>query len=230
MKPTISYLVTCKNEGKQLKELLDLLSKHMTIVNSNSNVIGVNECVIVDDFSDDIETVGILEEAKTKQDFKVCQHKLNGDYGSHKNYGIEQCSGFWIFQIDSDELPSVTLLNNLADILQLNAKIELLWLPRVNNFQGVTEIHAKQWGWNIDNPHKWVNWSTGDYQTRIFRNLPHIRWKGRLHERISGNKTYAFLPKEEDFALYHNKSIEKQLETNARYNSEFTEQDNKGIH
>lgn len=68
-----------------------------------------------------------------------------------------------------------------------------------------------------------------DYQSRIFKNLPYIRWEKRLHERVVGAKSYAFLPKEEDFALYHNKTIEKQIETNLRYNKLFTEKENLGI-
>ena len=77
-----------------------------------------------------------------------------------------------------------------------------------------------------------VNWDGncgGDYQTRIFKNLPYIRWKGRLHERIMGNKTYAFLPKDENYALIHTKTIEKQIETNLRYNKEFSKEDNLGL-
>jgi len=73
-----------------------------------------------------------------------------------------------------------------------------------------------------------VNWP--DYQTRIFKNLPSIRWRNRLHERISGNTNYVFFPKEEEYALYHNKTIEKQIETNLRYNKEFTANDNLGKH
>ena len=64
----------------------------------------------------------------------------------------------------------------------------------------------------------------------LFRsNLPHIKWERRLHEKIVGHKTFAHLPKEEEFALYHNKTIEKQIETNIKYNKLFTEQENKGF-
>ena len=44
-----------------------------------------------------------------------------------------------------------------------------------------------------------------------------------------GNKNYVYLPPDEDLAIYHDKNIEKQLETNKRYNTDFTEDENKGF-
>ena len=219
-KPVISYVILTKNEGKQLKPVFKLLSKYMAN----------NECIILDDFSDDLETQKILEELRQKKSFSIYQSKLAGDYSAHRNSVFEFCKGEYIVSIDGDEIPSEFLLRNLPEVLKANPEIELYWVPRINNFTGVTPEYAKQWGWDINNPNKWINWNNGDYQTRIFKNLPHIRWKGRLHERINGNRTYVFLPKEEDYAFVHNKSIEQQLETNLRYNKDFSVQDNKGIH
>ena len=68
-----------------------------------------------------------------------------------------------------------------------------------------------------------------DFQGRIYRNIPErIKWDRKLHEKIIGHKQYSFLPAEEEWALYHDKTIEKQIETNLRYNQVFTESDNKG--
>jgi hypothetical protein len=50
-----------------------------------------------------------------------------------------------------------------------------------------------------------------------------------LHERIEGNNNYVYLPFEEDLALYHDKTIEKQVETNLGYNKRFTEKENQGF-
>ena len=222
-KPFISYLITTKNEGNQIKELYNLLSDYIT----------GNEIVFIDDYSTDSHTLTFYSDLKWAEIpgklVQFHQHHLDGDYGGHKNFGIEQCRGEWIFQIDADELPVDNLLAELPGILKTNFTTELFWISRINKFVGVTEENAKQWGWNIDNPGKWINWNTGDYQTRIFKNLPYIRWNGRLHERIMGNKTYAFLPKDEDYALIHTKTIAKQIQTNLRYNKEFTKEDNLGL-
>ena len=49
--PFISYLVTCKNTGYSLQILLERLSKY------SEN----NECIILDDYSDDDDTLQVLE-------------------------------------------------------------------------------------------------------------------------------------------------------------------------
>jgi hypothetical protein len=67
-----------------------------------------------------------------------------------------------------------------------------------------------------------------DFQFRLFKNTPNIRFKNKLHEKIEGYKEYSFLPAEEEWALYHDKTIETQIATNLRYNSQFTKEENMG--
>ena len=49
--PFISYLVTCKNEGYQLQLLLERLLEYKE----------GNECIILDDFTEDVDTKNILQ-------------------------------------------------------------------------------------------------------------------------------------------------------------------------
>ena len=218
--PKISYLLTCKNEGYQLQSLIELLYKYKTD----------SECIILDDYTDDVDTLNVLNNVKRDGSgfFTVYQHQLNNNYSTHKNFGKSLCRGEWVWQIDADEMPSEVLLTNLHEILDSNPTVELFWVPRINNFIGVTDAHAKQWGWDINNPNKWVNWHGGDYQGRIFKNLPHLRWERPLHEKIEGYKVSSKFPKEEEFALIHTKTIEKQIQTNVRYNTDFSEAMNRG--
>ena len=58
-----------------------------------------------------------------------------------------------------------------------------------------------------------------DYQTRIYRNSPEIKWEGKVHERITGTKTFTLLPAEEVWSLYHPKTIERQEKQNNFYNT-----------
>ena len=68
-----------------------------------------------------------------------------------------------------------------------------------------------------------------DYQGRLYMRIPgRIRWDRKLHEKIEGHKEYGFLPADEELALYHDKTMAKQLETNLRYNKDFSVDDNKG--
>ena len=215
----ISYLVTTKNTGFALQSLLERLYKY------NQN----NECIILDDYSDDPDTLQVLNDISKNSFFKVYKHKLDRNYSEHKNYGKSFCQGEYIFQIDDDELPTETLLDSLNDIIELNKDVDLFWIPRINDFKGVNPINAQQWGWRLT-PYEnrlIVNWP--DPQGRLFKNLPNIEWKRRLHEKVEGSKTHVHLPYEYEFALHHNKTIEKQIETNIKYNKLFTEEENKGF-
>ncbi len=218
-KPFISYLVTTKNTGFELQFLLERLYKY------GQN----NECIILDDHSDDPVTLQVLNNVSNNSFFKVHKHKLDRNYSEHKNYGKSQCQGEYIFQIDDDELPSEILLESLKELIELNSTVELFWIPRINDFKGVNPQNAAQWGWKLT-PYEdrlIVNWP--DPQGRLFKNTPHIEWKRRLHEKVEGSKTHVHLPYEYEFALLHNKTIEKQVETNIKYNKMFTEEENKGF-
>jgi len=220
---SLSYLITIKNEDSTLKNLLERI---ISLIEPS------DEIIILDDFSDNSKTKQILLEYSNKINVRVCQHALDNDYGSHKNYGIEQCNGDFIFAIDADELPPETLLGeNLHALLEENPGIEAYAIPRINDFRGVTELDARQWGWKLDiSPtYERMRVNFPDYQFRIFlRSYPRISYKRRLHEKIEGYSKYCILPANEDYALYHDKTIEKQRETNGVYNILFTQEENRG--
>ena len=75
---------------------------------------------------------------------------------------------------------------------------------------------AAFWRWNV-NDKQWVNWP--DYQWRIYKNIPEIIWKNKVHEVLDGYKTMSFLPREEEYALYHPKTINRQEKQNNYYNT-----------
>jgi glycosyltransferase involved in cell wall biosynthesis len=220
----ISYLITCHNETDTLSRLLFFLCNKRRVE---------DEIIVLDDFSTEEKTKSILKgHSSVEHNFKIIQHALDNNYGNHKNFGNKQCTGDWIFQIDGDELPSENILGeNLEAIIESNPESELIFVPRINDFRGVTEEHAKAWGWRLsESPtYKRARVNFPDFQSRIYRNIPdRIKWDRKLHEKIEGHLKYSFLPTEEEYALYHDKSIQKQIETNLRYNKAFTEAENKG--
>jgi len=58
-----------------------------------------------------------------------------------------------------------------------------------------------------------------DYQSRIYKNSPEIKWIGKVHEVISGHKTIANLPSGDEWCLMHKKSIQKQEKQNNFYST-----------
>jgi glycosyltransferase involved in cell wall biosynthesis len=180
----------------------------------------------LDDYSTNPKTKSICGNLS----YKFFQHALANDYSGHKNYGNSLCTGQWILQLDADELPSETLMQYIPDIIGVNPAVEMFYIPRINDYRGVTQDHAAQWGWNLSQSPTYdrplVNWP--DYQSRLYRNDPRVKWVSKLHETINGHNKYTFLPADEKWALYHDKNIETQLETNLRYNTDFTPDENKG--
>ena len=207
----ISYGITVHNEADELNRLLEILI-HKTDKE--------DEIVICVDGEDD--GVRFVLDSWSQQYghnklIKVYQRKLNGDFAAQKNSVIENSSGDYIFHIDADEYPHETLLQQLKQILEMN-DVDLVWIPRVNTIEGMTQEHIQKWNWRVTQK-GWVNYP--DYQARVFRKNDTIRWRRPLHEVITGCKTYAHLPPQEELSLYHPKTIEKQEHQNMFYMENF---------
>ena len=205
----ISYAITVHNEVDELNKLLDVLI-HKTDVE--------DEIVICDDYSNE-ETHEVItswtQQYAHAKVINVHQHKFEGDFSELKNYSKSKCSGDYIFHIDADEYPHEQLLFQIKEILEAN-DIDLVWIPRVNTVEGLTEEHIRKWGWRVTE-NGWVNYP--DYQARVFRNNEKIKWIKPVHEVITGADTYSHLPPYEEFSLYHPKAIDKQEKQNSLYST-----------
>ena len=203
----ISYSILTHNEDKSLKKLLDFLIEYKD---------EEDEIVILDDYSDNIKTIEILDFYVSAHNIVYEQRNLLKDYANQKNYLTRMCKGSYIMNIDADELPHKSLIKNIKSILESNSTIDLYWVPRVNTVDGITQEHINKWGWNVSDK-GWVNFP--DYQGRIWRNRPNIMWKNPVHEVLTGYKEHTYLPMEEEFCFYHPKEIEKQEKQNEKYSN-----------
>ena len=203
----ISYGITVHNEADELNKLLEILI-HKTDVE--------DEIVICDDFSDEDTQFVIRSWAQQyghNKVIKVYKRHLEGDFASQKNSIIDNSVGDYIFHIDADEYPHEVLLRDIKQVLEMN-EVDLVWVPRVNTVEGITQEHINKWGWKVTEK-GWVNYP--DYQARVFINMKEIYWEGKVHERITGCKTYSHLPPHEELSLYHPKTIKKQEKQNELY-------------
>ena len=200
----ISYSILTHNETKSLEKLLRFLVKWKD---------EGDEIVILDDFSDNQKTKELLDFYVSAHDIVFEQRNLLGDYGGQKNHLKSMCSGDYSFNLDADEMISRWFIKNVHDILEENP-IDLIFLPRINMVEGLTQEHMRYWGWSV-NEEGWVNFP--DWQGRLFKNRPNIKWEKPVHEMIAGFQTYAHLPTEKPFCIRHNKTIEKQEQQNQKY-------------
>ena len=126
------------------------------------------EQIVVDTGSTD-RTVEIAK----KMGAKIFHFEWINDFGAAKNYAIEQASGNWIAFLDADEYLSQTDTKKLSALLR-----------RI-----MSDPKQKEDSLAVECP--WVNIDdNGDpigilSQIRVFRNIPSIRYIGKIHEYLS---------------------------------------------
>ncbi len=186
---TISFAISVCDEAEPLRRLLDILTSYCR---------PGDEIVIQADSSKVTKEVQEVIQAYRPMVSAYAEHPLNFDFAQAKNHLNTLCHGDWIFQLDADECPSSFVMDHLRTILDSNAEVELIKLPRINVFVNETD--------EVEESH--VAWP--DYQGRLYRNIPQrILWHRPLHEKIQGYKAYTYLPKDDRYAILHSKNKEQ---------------------
>jgi glycosyltransferase involved in cell wall biosynthesis len=209
----LTYLVLTHNEP-QVKQLLAFLFK---------NINEEDDVVVLDDYSDNRE---VFSQYLDYPNFTLVQHKLDYSYSEHRNYALPYCKGDYILALDADETLAKTLFDNLKVIIN-DLQADVFWLPRANQFEGVTDDDCRKFGWNYQNG--LVNFP--DYQCRLFKNYIGLAWQGVLHERLKTDESHKqlFLKPTPELALIHKKSIDQQRAVNTHYNEKYTINENRGL-
>jgi len=204
----ISYAITVCNEFVEIQRLVRFLLENKRYE---------DEIVILyDSKNGDLEIENYLRSHSVNGEFSWHKGEFTNHFADWKNKLTSFCSGDYIFQIDADEMPDWYLINYLPEILEDNPDNEIYLVPRINTVEGLTQEHIQKWRWNV-NENGWVNWP--DYQWRIWKNKPEIKWKNKVHEVLDGYKTYSALPTEPEFSLKHPKDIKRQEKQNAYYDT-----------
>jgi hypothetical protein len=201
----ISYAITVCNELKEIQQLVGFLLTHKR---------NEDEIVILMDHNGTGEVWSYLLKIESKLGV-LNRIPFDKDFSKFKNHLNSLCSGDYIFNIDADEIPSENLINNIHELIELNPEVLAYALPRVNTVEGLTQEHIQKWRWNVDEK-GWVNYP--DYQIRIYKNIPEIYWKGKVHESLNIRNEAVPLPYDtEDWILNHPKQIERQEKQNKLY-------------
>jgi len=201
----ISYAITVCNELEEITKLVDFLS---TKINKEDEIV-----IQYDEQSVTPEVLEYLNLQKIMHNHTIIGFPLNKDFASFKNNLKSNCTKDYIFQIDADEIPHEVLVDYLPQLLNDNP-VDIIFVPRINTVEGLTQEHIDKWKWKVDD-NGWVNFP--DYQTRIYKNTEDITWMNKVHERITGYDTFSNFPAEETWCLYHPKQIDRQEKQNEFY-------------
>jgi hypothetical protein len=203
----ISYAITVCNEFIEIQKLLPLLLENKRVQ---------DEIVILyDSKNGDSEVLEYLLKFNKLPNVQTWRGlDFDGNFSKWKNLLTSYCEGDYIFQIDADEIPTVELIELLPDLLDTNKEVDVLLVPRINTVEGLTQEHIEKWRWRVDENGR-INFP--DYQWRIWKNKPEIKWINKVHERLNGFKNYTTLPAVPLYCLDHPKKIKRQEEQNKYY-------------
>jgi len=111
----VSAIIPCYNDGQYIREAIDsILSQTYKQV----------EVIVVNDGSDDDETLRILDTLEPPQ--ITVYHKDNGGPASARNYGIKKCSGEYILTLDSDDKFAFDFVEKGLSILKAEPEIGMV--------------------------------------------------------------------------------------------------------
>jgi hypothetical protein len=203
----ISYAITVCDEHVEIQRLIEFLLQNKRQEDEIVVLFDTSkQCTLVEEY---------LQSHSISKEFSWHAAEFQGHFADWKNKLTSYCSGDYIFQIDADELISLNLFQSLPAILESN-DVDVILVPRVNTVSGLTQDHITKWGWNVDG-RGWVNFP--DYQWRIYKNHSNIKWISKVHEVLSGYNKFSHLPADPEYALYHPKTIERQIKQNNYYDT-----------
>jgi glycosyltransferase involved in cell wall biosynthesis len=121
-----------------------------------------DEIVIVDGYSSD-DTLDICR----RYTDKIVQNRFNGNFDIERNLGIDNSTGDWILQLDSDEVVTPEMREAVEKILRSGSDFSAYKFKRKNYFLG----HPMRYGgWYHDSLH--------------FLRRGKARYKGKIHETL----------------------------------------------
>ena len=202
----ISYAITVCNEEEEIELLLETL-RRLKRPEDDINIL-------LDKPKAPHTLVDLLHRYSSIDVITLKESAFQGDFSQWKNELNRMCKGDYIFNVDADEIPTAELIRNLPHFL--DQQVEAIAVPRVNTVEGITQEHINKWGWKV-NEKGWINWP--DYQMRIYKNSPEIKWVGKVHEQLGGYETVSIIPKDLSMYLVHSKKIGRQEKQNNFYNT-----------
>lgn len=201
----ISYAITICNELTEIRRLVPFLLDYKR---PQDEIV-----ILYDNTNGDPDVLNFLLPYNKLPNVQTWRcFDWNDNFADFKNILNGYCTGDYIYQIDADEMISQYMVENLHNILEMNPNVDLIFVPRINTVDGITQEHINTWRWNI-NEKGWINFP--DRQGRIYKK--HLRWYGKVHERIIGGSKFASLPDDEEYCIQHHKTIQRQEKQNKYY-------------
>lgn len=112
----VSVIMPCYNDGAYIKEAIESV-KAQTYKNW--------ELIVIDDGSNDAETVKIIN--SIKDDRITVLHTQHLRPAGARNYGIQHATGKYILPVDSDDKIDLTYMEKAVNIIETNEKVGVVY-------------------------------------------------------------------------------------------------------
>lgn len=162
----------------------------------------LNSCTFADEvlIVDSGSTDNTLEIAKTFTNVKIINQKWLG-FGKQKQVGLDACKYTWVFVLDSDEIITTELKNEITPILK-TPTYKAYFVPRLNHFFGKVIKHCGLYP---------------DYTIRFFdKNFANFS-QNEIHEKVETQEKTGILKNHMEHFAYD--SIEEFISKQNRYSS-----------
>ncbi len=113
----VSIIMPCYNDGKYMEE---------AVASVKAQTYPRWELIIVDDGSDDEETVQIIRRMKAEQQIKVL-HTDHVRPAGARNYGIRHADGTYILPLDADDRIDKTYIEKAVEMIESDSRIGVVY-------------------------------------------------------------------------------------------------------
>ncbi|REL33980.1 glycosyltransferase family 2 protein [Thalassotalea euphylliae] len=103
----VSIIMPVYNTGKVMLKTVESIEQQISYKN---HPVPSFEVILIDDGSDDVETLDILKSVRNKLNFKVVRNTSYKGASGARNFGISLAQSEWIVFLDSDDLLMPTAL------------------------------------------------------------------------------------------------------------------------
>jgi glycosyltransferase involved in cell wall biosynthesis len=169
---------TYSDRLNQLKKITSSVIKRKTTIsgmmivkNEEDNIFNrlseldqfCDEIIIVDTGSED-DTITIVEQFNGRLTPRLLKYEWNDDFAAARNFAKQNCSADWIFWVDGDDEITPLAIERLKRFGD--------WKSHSTEFPGAYRFMCK-------------GKSSTCMQTRIFKNIDKIEWRGTIHELLT---------------------------------------------
>ncbi len=121
----ITTIILTKNEERNIEKCI-------------RSLIWSDEIVVVDDYSND-QTIKKVNSFNNKK-IKIFRNHLNNNFASQRNFGLSKAKGDWVLFIDSDEIVTQKLKDEIKSNINSNNKVYNAFFLKRHDFLFGKEI------------------------------------------------------------------------------------------